>query len=145
MDSAMAPSAASGQQTTGLKIRIPARKDWPSNQPRKVAGGSRVQRAIQRTASVQEPGNHEQPRHEPLHPASSLQSLSSSAPLDPSPQEFPSSFQNSAAPVWALGFASPTQSFSSSVSSYGDASSFGGQRPYATTLASDDAMDVDMD
>ncbi|TRM55728.1 hypothetical protein BD626DRAFT_541942 [Schizophyllum amplum] len=119
MDSAMTSPAANDQQTTGLKIRIPARKDWPSNQPRKVAGGSRVQCAIQRTASVQEPGNHE--------------------------QTYPSSFQTSAAPVWGIGFASPTQSFSSSVSSYGDASSFGGQRPYATTLASDDAMDVDMD
>ncbi|TRM57090.1 hypothetical protein BD626DRAFT_516387 [Schizophyllum amplum] len=62
MDSAMTPPVANGQQSTSLKIRIPARKDWPSNQPRKVAGGSRVQRAIQRTASVQDPGNHEQVR-----------------------------------------------------------------------------------
>ncbi|KAL1714938.1 hypothetical protein EV715DRAFT_276231 [Schizophyllum commune] len=45
MDSDMTSSSVS--QSTGLKIRLPARKDWPSNQPRKVAGGSRVQRAMQ--------------------------------------------------------------------------------------------------
>ncbi|KAI4519846.1 hypothetical protein K525DRAFT_286754 [Schizophyllum commune Loenen D] len=45
MDSDMTSSSA--PQSTGLKIRLPARKDWPSNQPRKIAGGSRVQRAMQ--------------------------------------------------------------------------------------------------
>ncbi|KAL1750983.1 hypothetical protein FB107DRAFT_294204 [Schizophyllum commune] len=45
MDSDMTSSSVS--QSTGLKIRLPARKDWPSNQPRKIAGGSRVQRAMQ--------------------------------------------------------------------------------------------------
>ncbi|KAI5886224.1 uncharacterized protein SCHCODRAFT_02681625 [Schizophyllum commune H4-8] len=45
MDSDLTPSSAS--QSAGLKIRLPARKDWPSNQPRKIAGGSRVQRAMQ--------------------------------------------------------------------------------------------------
>ncbi|KAL1664355.1 hypothetical protein GGF50DRAFT_115180 [Schizophyllum commune] len=151
MDSDMTSSSVS--QSTGLKIRLPARKDWPSNQPRKIAGGSRVQRAMQaRSQPSAEQARQEMPYHTSYAPPPPPVMSSTSSPtrlsfgFAPSPytsstevgapqtppghqQAFPSSLSTPPMAQWGAGLAAPTTcgstTASPSVSSTSSTSSYG--------------------
>ncbi|KAL1685726.1 hypothetical protein GGG16DRAFT_118601 [Schizophyllum commune] len=149
MDSDMTSSSVS----TGLKIRLPARKDWPSNQPRKIAGGSRVQRAMQaRSQPSSEHARQELPYPTSYAPPPPPVMSTTSSPtrlsfgFAPSPytsstgvgapqtppghqQAFPSSLSTPSMPQWGAGLAASTAwgsaTASPSVSSTSSTSSYG--------------------
>ncbi|KAL1741898.1 hypothetical protein HDZ31DRAFT_66477 [Schizophyllum fasciatum] len=154
MDSDMI-SGAGIEQSTGLKIRLPARKDWPSNQPRKMAGGSRVKRALQRTGSLssQDQLEADRPRHEFPQSSSPFPPPNpSTAPSTPPRQTLLSS-SHQTSPV-RTGFGSPSASSTSSASSYDGfvasttlccGPNLGQPQLVPNPAVDDDAMDVDMD